>query len=205
VLKGIIPSAMHRGYYRFPTIYGEQIAFVCEDDLWTVSIEGGVARRLTTSLSEGHHAPTIHPMDAGLPFVAKDEGQPEVYVMPAEGGEPQRLTYQGAGRVQVVGWTPDGESVIYSSNAARPPTRNLALARASRRRAAHPVPLRAGKPHRLRSKWRSAAGQTYRRPRPLEAIPRRHRRRVLDRPKRRWTIRTVQTHRRRPHGSHVDW
>jgi tricorn protease len=135
VLKGIIPSAMHRGYYRFPTIYGEQIAFVCEDDLWTVSIEGGVARRLTTSLSEVI-TPHYSPDGRWLAFVAKDEGQPEVYVMPAEGGEPQRLTYQGAGRVQVVGWTPDGESVIYSSNAARPP-RELWLWR---------VPLEGGLP-----------------------------------------------------------
>jgi tricorn protease-like protein len=31
---------MHKGYYRFPTIYGDTVAFTCEDDLWTVSVEG---------------------------------------------------------------------------------------------------------------------------------------------------------------------
>jgi tricorn protease len=111
---------MHKGYYRFPTIYGDTVAFVCEDDLWTVSVDGGVARRLTTSLSEVI-TPHYSPDGQWLAFVARDEGHPEVYVMPAEGGEPRRLTYQGAARVQVLGWTPDGTAVIYNSTAARPP------------------------------------------------------------------------------------
>ncbi len=111
---------MHKGYYRFPTIHGDRVAFVCEDDLWTVSVEGGIARRLTTSLSEVI-TPCYSPDGNWIAFVAKDEGHPEVYVMPAEGGEPKRLTYQGAGYVRVVGWTPDGSAVIYSSNAECPP------------------------------------------------------------------------------------
>ncbi|MFQ3611892.1 MAG: peptidase, partial [Fimbriimonadales bacterium] len=110
----------HKGYCRFPTVHGTQVAFVCEDDLWTVPIEGGVARRLTTSLSEVM-TPVYSPDGAWIAFVARDEGQPEVYLMPADGGTPTRLTYQGANMVRVVGWTPDGESVIYHSTAGCPP------------------------------------------------------------------------------------
>ena len=128
---------MSKGYYRFPTIYGDTVAFACEDDLWTVSVEGGYARRLTTSLSDVA-TPHFSPDGKWIAFVARDEGQPEVYVMPAEGGEPCRLTYQAAGRVQVVGWTPNGESVIYASSAACPP-REIWLWRA---------PLEGGLPQR---------------------------------------------------------
>ena len=38
------------GYYRDPTIRQDSIVFVCEDDLWTVPVEGGIARRLTSNL-----------------------------------------------------------------------------------------------------------------------------------------------------------
>lgn len=111
---------MSKGYYRFPTIYGNQVAFVCEDDLWTVPLQGGVARRLTTTLSMVS-TPHYSPDGQWLAFVAREEGHSEVYVMPAEGGMPKRLTYQGAGVVRVVGWTPDAKEIIYHSSAGCPP------------------------------------------------------------------------------------
>lgn len=38
------------GYYRFPAINNNINVFVSEDDLWLVSINGGIAHRLTSNL-----------------------------------------------------------------------------------------------------------------------------------------------------------
>ncbi|MBK9713830.1 MAG: PD40 domain-containing protein [Kouleothrix sp.] len=109
---------MEQGYYRFPTIHRDTVAFVCEGDLWRVPAGGGVARRLTTNPGQAL-TPAFSPDGALLAFAGRDEGGPEVYVMPAEGGPSQRLTFLGA-QSEVAGWSPDGRSIVFASSAAQP-------------------------------------------------------------------------------------
>ena len=109
-----------QGYYRFPTVHGNVLVFVCEDDLWTVPLTGGVARRLTTNLA-ATNAPCLSPCGKWLAFTGREEGPEEIYLMPAAGGEAQRLTYQGQQRgVKVVGWDTEGKNIFYTSSAASP-------------------------------------------------------------------------------------
>ncbi|NTV62024.1 MAG: peptidase, partial [Oscillochloris sp.] len=110
---------MTQGYYRFPTIYRDSLVFVCEDDLWSIETIGGVARRLTANPGEALR-PAISPDGELLAFTGRDEGGPEVYVMSAIGGPSRRLTFLGAQRTQVVGWSPDGSEIIFSSEAGQP-------------------------------------------------------------------------------------
>ncbi|MBX0329487.1 PDZ domain-containing protein [Oscillochloris sp. ZM17-4] len=110
---------MTQGYYRFPTIHSDTVVFVCEDDLWSVGAGGGVARRLTANPGEALR-PALSPDGLWLAFTGRDEGGPEVYVMPAVGGPSRRLTFLGAARTQVAGWSPDGAEIIFSSEAGQP-------------------------------------------------------------------------------------
>jgi tricorn protease len=106
-------SAGIQGYYRLPTIHGDQIVFMCEGDLWKVPVGGGLATRLTShpaTESQAHFSPD----GKWLAFTADYQGNPDVYVMAAEGGEPTRLTFHPANE-QCVGWTPDGNHVLFTS------------------------------------------------------------------------------------------
>ncbi len=76
---------------RFPTTNGQQIVFCYAGQLYTVSKNGGVARRLTSG--PGYTSfPRFSPDGAQLAFTSQYDGNTEVYVMPADGGAPKRLT-----------------------------------------------------------------------------------------------------------------
>ena len=94
------------GYLRHPTIRDGVIAFVCDDDVWRVEAEGGVARRLTTGLGEPS-TPVLSPDGKWIAFVGRDEQHPEVYLMSSEGGPARRMTWLGPD-VMVRGFTPEG-------------------------------------------------------------------------------------------------
>jgi tricorn protease len=107
------------GYIRTPTITGDRVVFACEDDLWIVGVQGGLARRLTTMAGECT-LPRLSPDGARLAFVGRDEGHPELYVMPSEGGVPRRLTYLGSETLNCTGWSRDGRSLYFSSDSGSP-------------------------------------------------------------------------------------
>ncbi len=107
-----------QGYVRFPTIYQDSIVFVSEDDLWLISSEGGRAERLTAS-ADRVSSPHFSPDGELLAFVGREEGSSEVYVMPSLGGPAQRLTYQADSSCTVLGWSPDGNDILYASTAGQ--------------------------------------------------------------------------------------
>ncbi len=110
---------------RFPTIHGENVVFCYAGDLYTVASTGGIARRLTSH--EGYEMfPRFSPDGKHIAFTAQYDGNTEIYVIPAEGGEPVRLTYTATlGRDDIsdrmgpnnicMGWTPDGKHIVFRS------------------------------------------------------------------------------------------
>ena len=76
---------------RFPTTNDQQIVFCYAGELYIVGKDGGIARRLTSG--PGYSSfPRFSPDGKQIAFTSQYDGNTEVYVMPAEGGTPKRLT-----------------------------------------------------------------------------------------------------------------
>lgn len=114
----------NRGYYRDPALHQDTVIFTAEGDLWRVSTRGGHAVRLTTSDAEERYA-AISPDGQQVAFVADYEGAAEVYVMPVNGGLPQRVTFENS-RTRVQGWTPEGH-ILYSTDHVMGPANQWVL------------------------------------------------------------------------------
>ena len=77
---------------RFPAQSGQQIAFSYAGDLYSVSLQGGVARKLTNHPGQELFA-RFSPDGRNIAFTGQYDGNSEIYLMPSSGGVPKRLTY----------------------------------------------------------------------------------------------------------------
>lgn len=109
---------------RFPDVRGDKVAFVYAGDIWLASTSGGAARRVTTHPGR-ELFPKFSPDGKWLAFTGQYDGNFNVYVMPADGGQPRQLTYyQGAAAPlndrmgihnEVINWTPDSKRIVFLS------------------------------------------------------------------------------------------
>jgi tricorn protease len=110
---------------RFPTISNNQIVLSYAGDLYSVSSDGGIAKRLTSDIGYEMFA-RFSPDGSQIAFTGQYDGNTEVFTIPAEGGVPKRLTTtatlardlisdrMGPNNI-VMDWSTDGEKVIYRS------------------------------------------------------------------------------------------
>ncbi len=117
------PSGENARLLRFPATNSSEVVFSYAGDLWTVPIQGGEARRLTSHIGYemlAHYSPD----GKTIAFTGEYDGNREVYSIPAGGGEPVRLTYTATnGRDDlgdrmgpnnmVLAWSPDGKKIVF--------------------------------------------------------------------------------------------
>lgn len=108
---------------RFPTTNGTDVVFSYAGDLYKVPLNGGEAQRLTSHVGYEMFA-RFSPDGASIAFTGQYDGNTEVYLMSANGGEPKRLTYTSTNSRDDLGdrmgpnnvvmtWTPDGQKIVY--------------------------------------------------------------------------------------------
>jgi tricorn protease len=103
------PLLLHK-----PAAGASQLVFSYGDDLWSAPRDGGPAHPLTTGAGTKTDA-AISPDGKWIAYTGAYEGNADVYVMPASGGVPVRLTFHPVADV-VVGWTPDSKQVLFRSS-----------------------------------------------------------------------------------------
>jgi tricorn protease len=106
-------SADQYALLRKPTISKTQIAFSYGGDLWIVERSGGEAHRLTSDIGI-EIDPIFSPDGTWIAFTGEYDGNEDVYVIPAAGGIPKRLTSHPSSD-QAVGWTRDGKRILFRS------------------------------------------------------------------------------------------
>lgn len=102
---------------RFANVGTDRIAFVAYGDLWTVPLTGGMATRLTSDAGQVL-VPHFSPDGRSIAFTWRREGGSDVYVIPAGGGTPKRLTHGPTLDTYdnvVTGWTPNGKNILFVS------------------------------------------------------------------------------------------
>src|SRR5262245_59648856 len=96
-----------------PAISKTHIVFAYAGDLWTANVDGQNVRQLTSDIGVESN-PAFSPDGRLVAFSGQYEGNTDVYVVPAEGGVPKRLTWHpGVDLVQ--GFTSDGAAILFTS------------------------------------------------------------------------------------------
>ncbi|GIV94236.1 MAG: hypothetical protein KatS3mg056_2945 [Chloroflexus sp.] len=92
---------------------GRLLAFIAAGDVWLVSIEGGVAERLTAHPAS-HYGPRFSPDGQRILFGAGRDGSGDLYVLDLAGGPPRQITFQDE-QCTPEDWASDGEAVFFTT------------------------------------------------------------------------------------------
>ncbi|WP_406722730.1 S41 family peptidase [Streptomyces althioticus] len=96
-------------YLRLPHLQDDLLCFVAEDDLWLAPLDGaGRAWRLTADRTKLGH-PRFSPDGRHIAYTSWRTLDPEVHLVPVDGGPGRRLTYWGSSDTRVCGWAPPDE------------------------------------------------------------------------------------------------
>ncbi len=84
-----------------------------ETSLWIVPVDGGTARPFTTGTKDAQGR--WSPDGSRVAFISeREEGRPQIHLMPTAGGEATPLTNFPEGRIARFAWSPDGTTLAVS-------------------------------------------------------------------------------------------
>ncbi|WP_394746727.1 S41 family peptidase [Spongiimicrobium salis] len=127
---------------RQPDISASQIVFTYGGDIWVSSINGGSAKRISSTPAVESN-PYFSPDGKWIAFTSNRSGSNAVYLVSANGGETTQLTWHPSGAL-VRGWSNDGKHIIYASGRETAPRPYNRLWK---------VPVKGGAPELIHAQW----------------------------------------------------
>ncbi|MBS3772287.1 MAG: PD40 domain-containing protein, partial [Bacteroidales bacterium] len=102
---------------RAPSVHDNLVTFAYAGDIWTAETHGNHVQRLT--VHEGVESrPMFSPNGKWIAFSGTYEGNTDIYVVSAEGGNPQRITHHPSQDI-VRGWKGNDEIIFASSRESK--------------------------------------------------------------------------------------
>ncbi|MFJ5709591.1 S41 family peptidase [Streptomyces sp. NPDC093105] len=106
-------------YLRFPHLHDDLLCFTAEDDLWVAPLvpdgqSPGRAWRLTVDRTRAGH-PRFSPDGRHIAYTNWRSLDPEIHLVPVDGGHARQLSHWGSTDTRVCGWSPDGDILAVSS------------------------------------------------------------------------------------------
>ncbi|MDT9685707.1 S41 family peptidase [Streptomyces sp. TRM76323] len=107
-------------YLRYPHVHDDLLCFAAEDDLWLAPLVAGGgspgrAWRLTVDRTRVGH-PRFSPDGRHIAYTSWRSLDPEIHLLPVDGGPARRLSYWGSLDTRVCGWDPDGNILAVASH-----------------------------------------------------------------------------------------
>ncbi len=114
LLAVVLHAQVDARLLRYPDVSETHLTFAYANAVWVVPKSGGLASRLSSPPGE-ETFPRFSPDGSRIAFSGNYDGNTDVYVVPAFGGSPVRLTYHGMSD-RVLDWYPDGRHVLFASS-----------------------------------------------------------------------------------------